>query len=291
MLRPVALFTLALGGCPTPTPLDTDTGNADETDTSSDETGETDLADTDLADTDPIDTDAETDQADTDIVDTDLSEPMNAHSLAFDGVDDHLLVALDTGSWSALTVELWVRPERQDVIETWMGKGYSETFDAWSLGHDSQGQPQVSVRDTLSGAIAYGSASLVPLNTWTHVALVCLDDGYPKLYVNGSLIATSFNYAEFLSSELPIRIGGGNALDGGSHRPFQGRLDEVRVWSVARSPSELASDKDRTLTGAEPNLELLLSFEENWDDRAADHHTLSSSEPESEPLYSTDVPF
>ena len=37
-------------------------------------------------------------------------------------------------------------------------------------------------------------------------------------------------------------------------RKYAGTLDEVRVWNVARSQSEIQRDMGRRLAGTEPNL-------------------------------------
>jgi hypothetical protein len=80
---------------------------------------------------------------------------------------------------------------------------------------------------------------------------------------------------------------------------FDGWLDEVRIWSVARSGAEILADMNQTLVGSEPGLVGYWSFEEGAGDQALDltanHNDGSlgaSSDPDAaDPVWSSDVPF
>ena len=144
------------------------------------------------------------------------------------------------------TVELWARAEggegtyrcplaSQDGDPT----GYNfyaadnNTWQAW-LG-------QVS-----GGWLTIGSSASVILDTWTHLALT-FSSGTAKFYVNGTLQAT-YNSIDFRANTTrPFRIGE-YAQDPG-FVPWNGKTDEVRVWSVARTAQEIREDMHRTLSG------------------------------------------
>src|SRR6185436_12606875 len=90
-------------------------------------------------------------------------------------------------------------------------------------------------------------------NEWVHIAAVTGPGGV-RLYLNGMLVATNA-YTGSLSS-----IGGQNYFLGrdnyADNRPamLNGQLDEVRVWSVRRTESEIRETMSRKLTGREPGL-------------------------------------
>ncbi|HZM27048.1 MAG TPA: LamG domain-containing protein, partial [Gemmatimonadales bacterium] len=83
---------------------------------------------------------------------------------------------------------------------------------------------------------ARGTAA-VPLNAWTHLAAT--HDGTTlRLYVNGVQVGSRAVAGALLTSTGALRIGG-NSIWG---EFFQGRIDEVRVYNRALSPSEILTD-------------------------------------------------
>ncbi|KJZ19462.1 PKD domain-containing protein [Loktanella sp. S4079] len=99
-----------------------------------------------------------------------------------------------------------------------------------------------------------------PLETgeWNHIALV-REGGTVRLYVNGVNEANSLtqNYTDtFVISELASSIVGG----------LEGRMDEVRVWSLARPGAEILANANQTLdlAGGNPvGLERYYRFDED----------------------------
>lgn len=104
-----------------------------------------------------------------------------------------------------------------------------------------------------SGAIAFeavapmgtGSArvavseSVLPLNTWTHVAGTY--DGYTsRVYINGRLDGSSEVFETFagMNTSESIRVGIGH-LAGWSVQWFQGRIDDARVYDTALPNGQL----------------------------------------------------
>ncbi|HSH16011.1 MAG TPA: LamG domain-containing protein, partial [Verrucomicrobiae bacterium] len=57
----------------------------------------------------------------------------------------------------------------------------------------------------------------------------------------------------------PLLLGG---LASQPSYPYAGRLDEVRVWNVARNGTEIAGDMNHSLSGTEPNLAAYWNFNE-----------------------------
>jgi hypothetical protein len=95
------------------------------------------------------------------------------------------------------------------------------------------------------------STNAVPLNTWTHVAFV-LDNGTGYLYVNGQQKGTgNLSTVNTGTGGTNLRIG--ERVPGGSI-PFDGIIDEVRIWNVAKSATQLTALKDEELCSSQTGL-------------------------------------
>jgi hypothetical protein len=127
---------------------------------------------------------------------------------------------------AAFTIEMWVRPDALPADPARAGL------------FDNDGQYGVflfgpaTVRCLASGEVE--AVGVVAVGTWTHVA--CVHDGLNvTLYIDGSVRATApagplgllFNGSNI----------GGNSPDGNDH--FLGRIDELRIWSRARTADEV----------------------------------------------------
>lgn len=83
------------------------------------------------------------------------------------------------------------------------------------------------------------STNAVPSSQWVHVAFV-LNNGTGFLYVNGNQVGTgSLTTVNTPSGNANLRIGQRVA---GGNIPFLGAIDEVRVWDVARTSTEILAD-------------------------------------------------
>ncbi|KAA5534610.1 T9SS type A sorting domain-containing protein [Taibaiella lutea] len=97
---------------------------------------------------------------------------------------------------------------------------------------------------------------------WNHIAVTVNRTGSIIGYLNG--VATGHAYvvgaenisadsAKTLAGTLPVRLG----TDGkpfGYRAPFNGTMDEVRIWKSVRTPQQLRDNMCHKLTGTEANL-------------------------------------
>ncbi|NTU64002.1 MAG: hypothetical protein HGB05_11540, partial [Chloroflexi bacterium] len=90
------------------------------------------------------------------------------------------------------------------------------------------------------------SNTSVPEDRWTHIA-VTYDGTTRRYYIDGNLDLTSTALnGPLAANSQPLGIGrDANAF---SQNFFQGYLDEVRVWNVVRTQSEIQSNLYRTLS-------------------------------------------
>jgi Concanavalin A-like lectin/glucanases superfamily len=79
-------------------------------------------------------------------------------------------------------------------------------------------------------------------NSWTHLA-TAYSGGSVRLYVNGTLAATTPVPGPLPNSSGPLRIGG-NSMWG---EYFSGLIDEVRVYDRALSAAEIQTDMDAAI--------------------------------------------
>ena len=87
-----------------------------------------------------------------------------------------------------------------------------------------------------SGTHTLGTALLTE-GTWTHLALT-YDGAVLRLYVNGVEVSNQAATGDLLASADPLQIGG-DSLYG---QYFHGIIDEVRIYNVALTATEIQSD-------------------------------------------------
>ncbi len=101
------------------------------------------------------------------------------------------------------------------------------------------------------GLTIFGDSDLffdyqAPGGQWVHLAFVASDDG-TALLVNGALVDSFWE-----TLPLPLEYFGSSPVIPGDQ--LAGDIDELRVWSLARSEQEIAANFRRSLTGDEAGL-------------------------------------
>jgi hypothetical protein len=103
------------------------------------------------------------------------------------------------------------------------------------------------------------STTTVSTNTTYHIAGV-KEGTTLKLYIDGVLNNTGFTDPGAVNPINPLRIG--TNLDVGVPAYFNGKIDEVRLWNVARTATEIQGNFDNELFGNEPNLVAYYKYNE-----------------------------
>ena len=185
----------------------------------------------------------------------------NNYSMNFDGIDDFLEIPLiDVSSQNQITIEVWTKPLeldeyhqiiRQDGSFFLMYENNSITFGL-QLENDQLTQTSYSIN--LNDF----------LNTWTHLA-VTYDGDTKYIYINGTLVTSEIinsGNLNFISNNPPLeigRFGAGNP----SQEYFNGYIDEVRIWDIALTETEISTYMNCPPTGNEVGLVGYWDFEEN----------------------------
>jgi len=136
---------------------------------------------------------------------------------------------------SALTLEAWVKPAV--VSNAWRDVIYKGN-DNYYLEATSTGGSVPVGGGTIGGKTAEAKAggALAP-GTWSHLA-VTYDGAGVRLYVNGTLAATTSKTGAIATSTNPLQIGGDTSYG----QYFNGTIDEVRIYNVALTAAQIQAD-------------------------------------------------
>ncbi|HVM95371.1 MAG TPA: LamG-like jellyroll fold domain-containing protein, partial [Candidatus Acidoferrales bacterium] len=149
----------------------------------------------------------------------------------------------------AVSLEAWIYPTTLDgSLRMVLGKEmieprYDTAWTLFGLGWDNQNKSAGSLVDGDTNAwFACSALQTVPLNQWTYLALTYdRASGDQILYLDGAQHRVCPQGSHPLKrSQQPLRIGGSSFSD----FPFLGQIDEVRLWNYARSPQQIALDRD-----------------------------------------------
>jgi len=183
------------------------------------------------------------------------------HALLFDGVDDRATIPDDYGDLdlgSSLTLESWVKPFAtgpwEPVIQ---GEFNTSGYLSWGISLSDAGGWKCAIIASGVADLAYSPPGSITLGEWHH--LVCTYDGTTiRIYQDGQPIASQVHSYGGPTMEV-IR-----AMLGWYWPEFYlgGTIDEVSVWNVVRSKSEIAMDSLRCISGMEPGLAGLWRLDE-----------------------------
>jgi len=163
---------------------------------------------------------------------------------------------------SQFTQEAWIWPDKT----TWprhreiMGASHSPS------GKSNQRPPTITYNYDTHIRYGFGTGSsqiqfivegVITPRAWNHIA-VTFDGTTMRLFVNGEQVHSSQAAAGMTPISEPVRYIGEN---------FQGKIDEVRMWSVARTQDEIQANMNKTLVGNETGLVAYypMDVNNNWE--------------------------
>ena len=200
------------------------------------------------------------------------------NTLSFDGTNEYVAITQNSGlpifnnetNGNQYTVEFWVRGAS--------GQSQARIFSEGNSSNDVPlfniltGRTEDTATDRLDLYIrsdtqvlldhTFSSRTVFDAN-WHHVAWSD-DSGSGKLYIDGieddNSIGGSFNYNRSSSSSLNTTSLAALVRTSISNW-FHGQIDELRIWSVIRTQSEIRDNMCRKLTGSEFNLVAYYRFD------------------------------
>ena len=191
----------------------------------------------------------------------------NYNVLSFDGVDDDLVIANTDRVFdlvNAWTLEAWVKPaeaatdgQADPIISKIAEDGNNEdTFRlVWidnrfsvSLEREEDGQDFSVISDPHTEGEFY------------HVAAV-YDGDELRIYVNAvSEDSQTIGNVTAYTGTADLHIGNDLNSSHGSKGVFNGLMDDIRIWNVARTADEISENYKKTLTGSENGLVAYWNF-------------------------------
>jgi hypothetical protein len=172
-------------------------------------------------------------------------------ALVFNGLANSLVSVPNTASLdlsSGMTLEAWIDPTSlansplgSVVIAKEQVRVGSPTSYALEAATGVTGPPAGTVLAGGANRAAPGTAAL-PLNQWSFVATT-YDGKTLKTYVNGTLVGSKAVSGSIQTTADPLTIGG-DAFG----QMFQGKIDNVRIYNYALTPTQLLSDMNTPVT-------------------------------------------
>lgn len=177
----------------------------------------------------------------------------SGNALDFDGANDQVVFSTVPALFSNMgtndfTIEAWVNPRGLAFSRIFFAQPSTTNFATVSTGSSNNIYFYVIVNGT---TYSVATSANLPQNQWTHVAARwTANTTTPEVFFNGVLQAgapggTSSNGTSGLLT-LGTRPGGAQY--------FNGALDEIRLWSEARSQCEIQANYQHSLSGPQTNL-------------------------------------
>ncbi len=165
------------------------------------------------------------------------------YALLFDGVEDYLNLGdiAELNEVNAFSIEGWANPNNTSATATIFSKTASDAYDIQLRTEGGK-----LVVELGNGSNSFGSwgdyAWSIANGSWFHWALTF--DGAAvgnaerlKLYINGA--AVPLDFSGNIPASTSAQLQGNSAFISAVNNSFSGVMDEVRIWSVARTADEI----------------------------------------------------
>ena len=176
------------------------------------------------------------------------------YALQFDGVDDYVNLGdiVELNNASSFTIEGWAnQASNTDNERIFLKKFDNDNYIAvspWGGGF------YIAIKNgNNSNACWTDYSSTISSNTWFHWAVVYDGNGVTnadklKLYINGNTTPVTLVFTGTIPSTTSASLSGENAYLSPSADFFGGYMDEVRIWSTARTAGEIAANYNKIIT-------------------------------------------
>jgi CSLREA domain-containing protein len=192
-------------------------------------------------------------------------------ALEFDGIDDQLNMG---------TSDMLMLSDTDFTVEAWIST--TNTTTGWVLGKHDPGwgngygltinhqdcSPNKACFDIAGDHMAAISTSDVNDGQWHHIAGVYDVSGTKSIFIDGILEDSNPAPVNIPPNTAPFRVG--YVYESPGIERYQGQIDEVRVWNVARTGAEIQSTMNTPLSGTEPFLIGYWKFDEGSGQTAYD---------------------
>jgi hypothetical protein len=185
------------------------------------------------------------------------------YALQFDGINDYATTGTARFHMPVMpqTISLWVKIASTTSDQDWVTlRRDADSGDEFGLA--AGGLP--TVWRVYGPTTLVQSSTTLELNRWQFVAYV-FDGTEHAIYVDGELVGKGTNSGNNRSPTMSWL----GTFDG-TQKLYEGWLDELRIWSVARAQAEIQNDMVSGGPKVDPNLVAYFDFNESGGQRAYD---------------------
>lgn len=226
---------------------------------------------------------------------------VNDYSLRYQGDPDYVKVGNSSiHTTQDMTLEVWIKINTLGELNGGIGRGTfsSETFGFGFYGNTNQTNYYLLVSDKngdkrIRSRITDGtddvvleSFNTIPIGSWFHAACSTGPSG-SFLYVNGDQVDSSATRVDLGTRDGVLGFGSNEG-----DRGLDGWMDEIRLWSIQRSQSEI-NDNQSTIYNSNSPPTGLIGYWRSEEGSGSVLKDLINGEDGTitNATYSTDVPF
>ena len=170
-------------------------------------------------------------------------------SMNFNGESDKVIIFDDPSLHfnNYFTLEAWIKPDNETANGSRIiSKG--DNINGYELHLVNNGWGLLIKFDGNIGNLT--SKKVLFPKSWYHIA-VTFDGKELKMFINGEMDGSKLYFSHPNSSNLPLVIGRSSGV---FKNYFKGNIDNVRIWSIARTPEEIKTSFSKNITANEPGL-------------------------------------
>jgi hypothetical protein len=175
-------------------------------------------------------------------------------ALEFDGVNDYVDIGtIDVGGGTGLSIALWLKADDFSASYARFIAKVTETQDHyWSLSTSDDGTAlRFNLKASGTTTVLKTGTGLIQVGIWYHVAAT-YDGSQMRIYKNGLEVA-SINKTGAVDTNPNVLAVIGNQPPTAGSWPFDGLIDEVRIYNRALSATEIAAIANPVTTGLSGN--------------------------------------
>jgi hypothetical protein len=160
-------------------------------------------------------------------------------AFSLDGVNDYVEAGVQTGLSGLASASFWIKRSGGNGFHGIVGCS-NAAGDNVSFHCELSNSQFIGAVWGVNPYLRVATASAAGLNTWTHGCVVrsgSVGNWLLNIYVNG-VLALSLLTAIATGTDQPLSIGRPGAFNG---QYFPGRIDDVRLWSLALNATDVAA--------------------------------------------------
>lgn len=180
-------------------------------------------------------------------------------SLEFDGDDDEVQIPLNQGFLGEnFTIEGWFKCNQtgvhQVIFSGFLNPSVSSVVVYVEIEETGDLRFLYRPEGTFTNSFEVFSTQTVDDGEWHHFAVVKEDNRLLKMYLNGILENLTCIVATNIAQPIYIDFGANRFSPADSYRNFNGNLDDLKTWTIAKSNREILADYKKEHTGTEEGL-------------------------------------